>query len=70
MALDQKTMELVAIGVSVAVKCEPCLELHVNAAVQAGASLAEIKDAVATAEKVQQELDYLITKIREELNDE
>ncbi|MRR57560.1 MAG: hypothetical protein EG824_05030 [Deltaproteobacteria bacterium] len=63
-------MEPVAIGASVAVKSEPYLELHVNAAVQAGASLAEIKDAVATAEKVQQELDYLITKIREELNDE
>lgn len=51
-------------------KSEPSLELHVNAAVQAGATLDEVKGAVKTAEKMRQERDELIEKIREKLNDE
>lgn len=44
--LDPKTKELVAIGASVAANCQPCLDYHVKEARKAGASDAEMTDAV------------------------
>lgn len=70
MALDRKTLAFVAIGVSVAANCRASLENHVNDAVQAGATLSEIRDAVRKAEKVRQEIENTIKKIREELQNE
>ena len=70
MTLDEKTLELVAIGASVALASKPALERHVNAAIKAGATLAEIQGSVRGAEKVRQELKDLIKRIREELNNE
>jgi AhpD family alkylhydroperoxidase len=37
-ALCAKTKELIAVALSVAVKCEPCLEHHLKRALQKGAS--------------------------------
>jgi AhpD family alkylhydroperoxidase len=54
MSLDKNTLELVAIGASVAACCEPCLEFHVKAAREAGATPAEICKAIKMAEKVRQ----------------
>jgi AhpD family alkylhydroperoxidase len=70
MALDSKTLAFVAIGVSVAANCRSSLENHVNDAIQAGATLFEIRDAVRKAEKVRQEIENTIKKIREELQNE
>lgn len=47
--LDLKTAELVAIGVASALRCEYCLEAHINAAVAAGASFDEVLDAILVA---------------------
>jgi AhpD family alkylhydroperoxidase len=68
MSLDKKTLELVAIGASVAACCEPCLEFHVNAAREAGATPAEICRAIKMAEKVRQAPIDKIKKKCEELN--
>lgn len=44
--LDYKTKEFVALGIAVADRCEPCISLHVEALVKAGASRAELADVL------------------------
>ena len=47
--LDTKTKELVALGISVAVRCDPCVAYHAKAAVKAGATQAEIAETLGLA---------------------
>jgi AhpD family alkylhydroperoxidase len=47
--LDRKTKELVAIGASLAAKCQGCLEGHVRKALKFGASREEVSEAIAIA---------------------
>lgn len=44
--LDKKYKEMIAIGISIHINCESCLEWHINAALKAGASKTEIIEAV------------------------
>ncbi|SLN27309.1 Carboxymuconolactone decarboxylase family protein [Falsiruegeria litorea R37] len=44
--LDYKTKEFVALGISVADRCEPCISLHVEALAKAGATREEIADVL------------------------
>lgn len=46
MRLDIKTKELIALGASVAANCHPCLQTHINKALQAGLTEQEIKEAI------------------------
>jgi AhpD family alkylhydroperoxidase len=48
-ALDTKTKELIAIGISVATRCDDCIGFHVKAAVQQGATRQEILETLAMA---------------------
>jgi AhpD family alkylhydroperoxidase len=48
-ALDRKTKELIALGISVAVRCDDCIGFHVKAAIEQGASLEEVTEALAMA---------------------
>ena len=41
-ALDAKTKELIALAISVAVRCDPCFAFHAQAAVKRGASREEV----------------------------
>lgn len=45
--LDFKTKEFIALGISVAVRCEPCISLHVESLVKAGATREELSDVLA-----------------------
>ncbi|MCL5023443.1 MAG: carboxymuconolactone decarboxylase family protein [Nitrospirae bacterium] len=45
-ALDRKTAELVAVGAATALRCEHCIEAHINSALAEGASLEEVLDAL------------------------
>ena len=45
-ALSKKNKELIAIGISVALNCESCMEWHINQAFMDGASKSEILEAV------------------------
>lgn len=47
--LDYKTKELVALGMSIAARCEPCITLHTEALIKAGASREEVSDVLAMA---------------------
>lgn len=48
-ALDSKTKELIAIAVSVAVRCDDCIGFHVKAAVDRGATREEILETLGMA---------------------
>ncbi len=38
-ALHKKTKELIAVGISVVIDCESCMQWHIKQAAQAGASM-------------------------------
>jgi AhpD family alkylhydroperoxidase len=48
-ALDPKTRELIAMAVAITTRCDSCIASHANAARQAGATEAELSDALGTA---------------------
>ncbi|MFT4099121.1 MAG: carboxymuconolactone decarboxylase family protein [Rhodoblastus sp.] len=48
-ALDTKTKELIALGISVAVRCDDCIAFHVKAAVQQGATREEVMETLGMA---------------------
>ena len=48
-ALDTKTKELIALAISVAIRCDDCIAFHAKAAVEQGASSDEIFEALGMA---------------------
>ncbi|MCX5895588.1 MAG: carboxymuconolactone decarboxylase family protein [Proteobacteria bacterium] len=48
-ALDTKQKEFIALGIAVAQHCAPCIYLHTQKAVQAGATRKEILEAAGVA---------------------
>jgi AhpD family alkylhydroperoxidase len=45
-ALSKKVKELIAVGISVTIDCESCMQWHIEQAAQAGASMREVLEAV------------------------
>ena len=48
-ALDTKTKELIALGIAVATRCDPCISFHVETARKHGATRDEVMETVAMA---------------------
>ena len=48
-ALGAKTKELIALGISVAIRCDDCIAFHIKAAVERGATREEIGDTLGMA---------------------
>ncbi|MGB9042577.1 MAG: carboxymuconolactone decarboxylase family protein [Pseudolabrys sp.] len=48
-ALDGKTKELIALGISVAIRCDDCIAFHAKAALKQGASRDEVMEALGMA---------------------
>jgi AhpD family alkylhydroperoxidase len=48
-ALDGKTKELIALGISVAIRCDDCIAFHAKAALKQGANREEILEALGMA---------------------
>ena len=48
-ALDTKTKELIALAIGVTAHCKGCIAFHTRGALQAGASPAEIMEALSVA---------------------
>src|SRR5579859_4101554 len=48
-ALSTKTKELIALGISVATRCDGCIAFHAEAAVRQGASREEIMETMGMA---------------------
>ncbi|CUH63665.1 alkylhydroperoxidase AhpD family core domain protein [Thalassovita gelatinovora] len=45
--LDFKTKEFIALGIAVAIRCEACIGLHVEALIKAGTTREELSDVLA-----------------------
>ena len=45
-ALPRKTKELIAVGISVNIDCESCMQWHIQQAAAAGATMREVLEAV------------------------
>lgn len=45
-ALPKKNKELIAVGISVVIDCESCMQWHIEQAAKAGASMQEVLEAV------------------------
>jgi AhpD family alkylhydroperoxidase len=45
-ALPKKNKELIAVGISVLIDCESCMQWHIEQAAKAGASMQEVLEAV------------------------
>jgi AhpD family alkylhydroperoxidase len=52
-ALKTKEKELVALGIAVAQRCEPCINLHVQKCLEAGNSAEEVLEAACVAVMMQ-----------------
>lgn len=48
-ALDLKTKELIALAIGIATRCDDCIAFHVKAAVENGATEAEITETLGMA---------------------
>ena len=48
-ALTVREKELIALGIGVAVKCEPCIRLHVKKCLDAGATKEQMLEAASVA---------------------
>jgi AhpD family alkylhydroperoxidase len=48
-ALDTKTKELIALAISVAVRCDDCIAFHAKAAAEQGATEAEVIETLGMA---------------------
>lgn len=48
-ALGIKEKEFVALGIAIAIRCEPCIAFHVEALIKAGATRAELGDVLGMA---------------------
>lgn len=48
-ALTIKQKELIALGIGVALRCEPCIFLHVEKCLKAGATPAEVMESTGVA---------------------
>jgi AhpD family alkylhydroperoxidase len=48
-ALDGKTKELLALGISVAMRCDDCIAFHVKAAIERGATRDEVLETLGIA---------------------
>lgn len=48
-AINQKTKELIALGIAIAVRCDGCIAFHVHDALKAGAAPKEIYETIGVA---------------------
>ena len=47
-ALDAKTKEFVALGIAIAIRCEPCIAFHTKALIGLGCTKEEFEDCLGT----------------------
>ena len=68
MKLDNRIKELVAIGASVTANCQPCLQYHVDKALESGADENEITEAVEVGKMVRKGAASKMDKFASSLN--
>ncbi len=51
--MSMKHKELIALGIAVALRCEPCIRIHIEKSLAAGCSKKEILEAASVAVMMQ-----------------
>jgi len=54
MNLDNRILELIAVGASVAANCQPCLDYNARKALEFGADRQQIAEAIEVGKRVRQ----------------
>ena len=70
MKLNNRIGELIAVGASIAVNCQPCLQYHVRKALESGADEQEIADAIEISRMVRKGSTSNMDKFAASLNQE
>ncbi len=67
-SIDRKIAELVAVGAATAIGCEHCLEAHIKRAVDEGATLDEVMDAILVSAAIAESsaLSVAFRKLRQQ----
>lgn len=69
MKLDNQIRELIAVGASVTANCHPCVQYHVNKALESGADEEAVNEALEVGKMVRKgaagEMDKLLLSLRE-----
>jgi AhpD family alkylhydroperoxidase len=68
MTLDNRIKELIAVGASVGVNCQPCLEYNARKALEYGANEQEITEAVEVGKMVRKGAASKMDKFAVSLN--
>lgn len=68
MRLDKQTLELIAVGASVAANCQSCLEHNVAKALEYGADSQQIAEAIEVGKRVRQGAASKLDKVAISLN--
>jgi AhpD family alkylhydroperoxidase len=64
--MNESIKELIAIGASVGAHCQPCLEYHIQAAIELGVSPGDIQQAIAIGHQVEKGAMVAMKKFSEE----
>lgn len=64
-ALSSKVKELIALGISVCVRCEPCMHYHIEHAMKKGATKEEVLEAMQVGYEMA--VGYVIPPLRKVL---
>jgi AhpD family alkylhydroperoxidase len=64
---DEKTVELIAVGCSVAAHCQPCLTYHVGKAREMGIAEEEIVEAINVGKMVEKGSSMAMNKFANEV---
>jgi AhpD family alkylhydroperoxidase len=54
MKLDSRTLRLIAVGASVTANCQPCIQINITKALENGADVHEIEEAIGVGKMVRQ----------------
>ena len=68
MSFDSRITELISIGVSVGVNCQPCLQYHISKAKELGISEQEVRNAIMLGKSVRKGAAYKMDQYIAELN--
>ena len=68
MSFDNRTVELIALGASVAANCHPCIQHHTAKALDAGLSQQEIREAMEVGKMIRKGAAFSMDKLIAELS--
>jgi len=69
MKLENRIVELIAVGASITANCQPCLQYHVKTALENGADEQEVAEAIEIGRMVRKGASSKMDKFAASLNE-